>query len=50
MALKRLSTSWPRALMPELLEVSLPVLEVLDAELVEDVFEVELVGEVLGVA
>jgi hypothetical protein len=40
-ALKRLSTSCPRALMPELLELSL---------LVDVVPDVELVDEVLGIA
>jgi hypothetical protein len=45
MALKRLSTSCPRALMPELLELSLLVPDVLD---VEDVSDVELVSDVLG--
>lgn len=44
MALKRLNTSCPSALMPELLDVSLLV----DDEL--DVLEVELVDDVLGVA
>ena len=42
MALKRLRTSCPRALMPEVLEPSVL--------LIEDVPEVELVEEVLGVA
>ena len=41
MALKRLSTSCPRALMPELPDVSLAV---------DDVPDVELVAEVLGIA
>ena len=41
MALKRLSTSCPTALMPELLELPLAV---------EDVAEVEVDAEVLGVA
>lgn len=44
MALKRLSTSCPSALMPELLEVSLLVDDALDA------LDVELVDDVLGVA
>ena len=42
MALKRLNTSFPRALMTELLELSLLVLDV------ELVFEVELVEAVLA--
>jgi hypothetical protein len=41
MALKRLSTSCPSALIPELLDVSLAVLDVLD---------MELVAPVLGIA
>jgi hypothetical protein len=41
MALKRLSTSWPSALMPELLELSLSV---------DDVLDVELEAAVLGTA
>ena len=44
MALKRLSTSCPRALMPELLELLLLVLDV------ELAFEVEFVAAVLGTA
>jgi hypothetical protein len=40
MALKRLSTSFPRALMPEVLE----------SLLVDDADDVVLVAEVLGVA
>ena len=39
MALNRLSTSFPRALMPELLDVSLAV---------DDVADVELLAVVLG--
>lgn len=50
MALKRLSTSWPRALMPELLELSLLVLDVLDVSDVDVVPDVELVADVLGTA
>lgn len=41
MALKRLRTSCPMGLMPELLELSLAV---------EDVAEVEVDAEVLGIA
>jgi hypothetical protein len=44
MALKRLSTSCPSALIPELLDVSLLVDDVLD------VLNVELVDDVPGIA
>jgi len=47
MALNRLSTSCPKALMPELLELSLLVLDVPDVLVVPDV---ELVAAVLGTA
>jgi hypothetical protein len=48
MALKRLSTSCPRALIPELLEVSLLAADVLDAALLAEVLGVAYVSSVVS--